>query len=95
MLLYLSELGIRHRLDGPISDFKSVVVLSRAIAQNSHKFEAIPQNPNRRLTEGSVACGKNKNQLAGKNWTIRKWKWSDVVVKYIQCESSIKIYTMQ
>ena len=29
MLLYLSEAGIRQRLDGPISDFKSVGVLPR------------------------------------------------------------------
>ena len=36
MLLYLIESGIRHRLDGPISDGKNVGELPRAIAQNSH-----------------------------------------------------------
>ena len=33
-LLYLIEPGIRHRLDGSISDCKNVEVLPRAIAQN-------------------------------------------------------------
>ena len=37
---YLYETGIRHRLDGPISDCKSVGVLPRAIASlaNSSQF---------------------------------------------------------
>ena len=48
-------------MDGPISDYKNVDVLPRAIAQNSRKFEPIPRNSNRRLTEGSVARGKDKN----------------------------------
>ena len=60
-LLYLSEPGIRHRMDRPVSDYKSVDVLPSVIAQNFRKFEPIPRNSNRRLTEGSVACGKDKN----------------------------------
>ena len=60
-LLYLSEPGIRHRMDGPISGCKSVGVVPKAIAQNFQKIKPIPQNSNRRLAEGSVECGKDKN----------------------------------
>ena len=60
-LIYLFKPGIRHRLDGPISDCKSVGVLSSAIAHTSRNFEQIPQNSNQRLAKGYVACGKDKN----------------------------------
>ena len=59
MLLDLSELGIRHRLDGPISDCKSVDMLLRAIAQNSQEFKPIRRNLSRWLVEESVAGGKD------------------------------------
>ena len=61
MLLYLSEPGIRHKLDGLILDCESVGVLPMATAQDSRKFEPIPRNSNRRLTDVSVACRKNKS----------------------------------
>ena len=61
MLLYLSEPGIRHSLDGPISDCKSVGVLPRDIVQDSQKFKLIQLYSNWRLAEGSVARGKDKN----------------------------------
>ena len=60
-LLYLPKLRIRRRLDGPISDCKSVDVLPRAIAQNPRKFEPIPRNSTSRLAERSVVRSKNKN----------------------------------
>ena len=37
-LLYPSDLAVRHRLHGPISDYKSVGVLLRVIARNYRKF---------------------------------------------------------
>ena len=62
-LLYLSKPVIRHRLNGPMSDCKSVGVLLRAIVQNSrissNQFYKIQ---NRRLAEGKVARGKHKNR---------------------------------
>ena len=58
---YLSERGIRYRLDGPISDCKSVCMLLRAIAPNLRNFETISRNSNRSLAEGIVARGKDKN----------------------------------
>ena len=57
----LSELSIIYRLDGPLSDYKSVGVLPRSIAQNSRKFEPAPQNSNRRFTEENFARGKGKS----------------------------------
>lgn len=48
-------------MDGPISGCKSVGVVPKAIAQNFQKIESIPQNSNRRLAEGSVERGKDKN----------------------------------
>ena len=65
-LLHLSEPGIRYRLEGPISDYKSVDVPQKAIAQSSRKFSPIPQNSNCRLTEGGIARGKTR--------AIRKWE---------------------
>ena len=63
-LLYLSEPGIRQKLDGPLSDCKHVGVFPRAIAQNPHissnQFQKIQ---NRRLADGKVSHG-----------TIRKWE---------------------
>ena len=57
----LSERGIRYRLDGPISDCKSVCMLLRAIAPNLRNFETISRNSNRSLAEGIVVRGKDKN----------------------------------
>ena len=65
-LLYLSKTGIRHRLDGPMSDCKSVCVLQRALPKSSWKFEQIPGNSNQRLDERSVARDKTR--------AIRKWE---------------------
>ena len=48
-------------MDGPITGCKSVGVVPKAIAQNFQKIESIPQNSNRRLAEGSVERGKDKN----------------------------------
>ena len=62
-LLYLPERGIRHRLDGLISDCKDMGVLLRAVAQNSHissnQFHKIQ---NQRLAKGKVAREKDKNR---------------------------------
>ena len=67
MLLDLPELGIRHRLDGPISDCKSVKMLLRAIAQNYQEFKPIPRNLSRWLVEESVAGGKDNFVNLGTN----------------------------
>ena len=56
--LYLSKQGIRHRLDGPISDCKSVDVLPRDYYLNSRKFGLIFRNSNWSLVEESIACRK-------------------------------------
>ena len=86
MLLDLSELGIRHRLDGPISDRKSVDMLLRAIAQNSQEFKPIRRNLSRWLVEESVAGGKDNFLNLGTDDFYEGRHRS----KYTQRRSSIK-----
>ena len=86
MLLDLSELGIRHRLDEPISDCKSVDMLLRAIAQNSQEFKPIRRNLSRWLVEESVAGGKDNFLNLGTDDFYEGRHRS----KYTQRRSSIK-----
>ena len=73
--------------DGSISDCKSVGVLPSAITQNSRKFEPIPQSSKKRLAEGSVKTRTIRKQELS---TCNNFLWTDIYIKYIQCESCIK-----